>query len=193
MFSGNYLKIELFILSLYNLLAIVDNTTMLLYIMFMTSINNNKFTTNLPKPANILDWLEEMLSLENASRTHIVDSMLTTYIQTCADLFPQHLDDLVLYLQTHTNREEFKKALNIINLVIAMTFIAQTDQQFQQAMRQLLLESRHDSVPSQIMKLYYLNNLDQDDFSGIVFNEQQYQEINDRILFFKEKYTHFFS
>lgn len=162
-----------------------------LYIINMDNLN--ELPDDLPKPANILDWLEEMSDIEKTDRATIIDSMLSTYIQTCIESFPDQLDDLTLYLQTHKNRIEFRKALNTINLVIAMTFIAQTQQVFEKAMRHLLSESRQDSVHSQFMKLYYLNHLNQDDFSGIAQTEQQYQEINERILFFKQKYTHFFS
>lgn len=147
----------------------------------------------IPKPANLISWLSDMLLLENLERENIVDEMLSTYIETCADYSPNTLDDLILYLQTESHRLEFKKALNNMNLVVAITFIAESEQQFQQAVRQLLLESRQDSRYSQTMKFYYLDNLGKDDFSGIVFNDEEYKKIHNRLMYFKERYLHFFS
>lgn len=158
----------------------------------MNTSNNKAINYDIPNPANLLNWLSEMLLLKNNDRIQIVDTMLTTYIETCAEEFPEVLDDLILYLQTESHRIEFKNALNNMNLVVAMTFIAKNEQQFNQAVRLLLLESRQDSRYSQTMKLYYLNHLDKDDFSGMVFNEKEYEIISSRLSYFKAKYSSFF-
>lgn len=157
----------------------------------MNNYKNNNY--DIPKPANLLNWLSEMLLLENSDRIKIVDNMLSTYIEICSEEFPEVLDDLILYLQSDSHRKEFKNALNNMNLVVAMTFIASNEQQFNQVVRLLLLESRQDSRHSQAMKLYYLNHLDKDDFSGMVFNEEEYKTISSRLIYFREKYTNFFS
>ena len=138
--------------------------------------------------ANLLDWLADMLKLEDPERQEIVEAMLQTYITTCADENPDHLDNLVLYLQTPIHREEFRKAMNNVNLAVAMTFTAQDELQYQQAIRRLLFDSRKDSQYSKTMKLYYIDNLDQDAFSGIAFNDAEYQVIKNRMNYFREEY-----
>jgi hypothetical protein len=143
---------------------------------------------DIPKPANLLEWLGDMLKLENFDRAELVDTMLQTYITTCSEENPDELDNLVMYLQNSTQNEEFKKALNNINLGVAMTFIAEDDLQYQQAVRRLLFDSRQDSQYSRNMKLYYLNNLGKDEFSGITFNDEEYKVVKQRMDYLKDEY-----
>ena len=142
-----------------------------------------------PDTSNLLDWLGEALALKDEERQEIVDSMLQSYVKILADDDPAQLDALVLFLkESKENRKNFKQSLNNINLIVAMSFMVDDETQYNQVVRRILMACRQDSIYSKKMIFYYLNNLDQDNFKGIVENEADFALIVRRLAFFRENY-----
>lgn len=139
---------------------------------------------------SVMQWLSTMLDFNQIGqeRQDIIDDMLASYIKSIAQDYPEHLDSLVEYLQHHEQRLLFKSALNNINLVVTISFMIKEDKAYHQAIRLIMFHCRNDEQFAKFMKLYYLNHLDINDFSGIVQNQDEYQNIEQRFNYFKEEY-----
>lgn len=141
---------------------------------------------------DLMIWIDDMLLLQDEERQEIVDNMLSSYIDTCSEEYPDTLGDLLIYLQEEENRIEFKKALNNINLVFSIIFTVNSRVEYYQAIRKLLSYCKTDNIHIQTMKKYYLNNLDRDDFSLVIYNDKEYSILLERINDFKEQYMLFY-
>lgn len=141
---------------------------------------------------NLLEWLNDMLAFQEEERHEIVEEILNSYIATLADEHPDKLKSLLNYLKSSENNLLFKKALNSINLVVALTFMAKDENQYQQGVRRILMDARTDGEHEKFMKKYYIQNLDQDDFSGIIFSQEDYDLILQRFVFFQQTYESLF-
>lgn len=139
---------------------------------------------------SVIEWLTRMLDFNNIGeeRVDVINDMLASYIKSIAEEHPEHLDSLVNYLQEEKNRLAFKSSMNNINLVVTLSFMIKEEQSYQQAIRLVMFHCRQDDSFAKFMKLYYLDNLDIHDFSGIVQNEKEYQAIEQRLDYFKTEY-----
>lgn len=149
--------------------------------------------SDIPNPSNLLEWLDIMLDINHHERSLIIDKMLLAYQETLLENNPQQAFLLNHYLDDKSGLIEFKHALNNINLLLAMTFIAQSQLQYEQAVRRILLDSRKDSMFSQQMKLYYLHHLKNEDFSHIVLHNVEQSHIIQRLHYFEDTYLNYHS
>lgn len=99
-----------------------------------------------------------------------------------------YLERLVAWLDDNEHFIEFKKGMNVINLLVMLSYMVPQDVEYDRAMRLCLMHSRQDNEFVRDMKEYYLNSLSQDEFSGIAQNEAEYQIIVARLRAFEKEY-----
>lgn len=99
-----------------------------------------------------------------------------------------YLERLVTWLDDNDHFIEFKKGMNVINLLVMLSYMVPQDVKYDRAMRLCLMHSRQDNEFVRDMKEYYLNNLSEDEFSGIAQNEAEYQIIVGRLKAFEKEY-----
>jgi len=156
-----------------------------------------------PHKTDLVSFMQDVLSFmdreddESNERGLAVDNMVESYL---ADLASQgnnshthhdkqlYLERLVAWLDDNSHFIEFKKGMNVINLLVMLSYMVPQDVEYDRAMRLCLMHSRQDNEFVRDMKEYYLNNLSQDEFSGIAQNEAEYHIIVARLKAFEKEY-----
>jgi hypothetical protein len=155
---------------------------------------------NMTDSGDLLGFMQQTLAFmdnddkQSNERGLQVDEMIESYLadlgyQARGDEDKEHyLGELLGYLDNNENFVAFKKAMNLVNLLVTLSYMIVPEADYERAMRFCLMHSRQDHPFAREMKLYYIQSLSQDEFSGIARNAEEYQIIMQRLSKFEQEY-----